>query len=93
MSDPTQMTQLRALILPISIKTETLPKFLLDMGNNMVQNLTKISRVVSRPDYQNEAASKKLVIVGLFLFPFDITVLNPQSFFTVGGEQREIISG
>ena len=55
-------------------KLKLWPKFLFDMGNNLLQNLTKFSGVSSRSDHQNEAASEKLVIMGLFLFPFGITV-------------------
>ena len=60
------------------------------MGNNLVQNLTKLFRALSRSDHQNEAAYEKLVITGLFLFPFGITVQNLKSFCTVGGEHRDI---
>ena len=55
-------------------KLKLWPKFLFDMGNNLVQNLTKFAGVSSRSDHQNEAANEKLVIMGLFLFPFGITV-------------------
>ena len=44
------------------------------MGNNLVKNLTKISGVLSKSDHQNEAAYEKLIIMGLFLFPFGIAV-------------------
>ena len=60
------------------------------MGNNLVQNLTKISGALSRSDHQKEAAYEKLAIMGLFLFPFAITVYNLKSFFTVGEEHHDI---
>ena len=44
------------------------------MGNNLVQNLNKISGALSRSDHQNEAAYEKLVVMGLFLFPYGIIV-------------------
>ena len=40
----------------------------------MVQNLTKISGPLFRSDHQKEAAYEKLVIMGLFVFPFGITL-------------------
>ena len=62
------------------------------MENNLVQNLNKISGALPKSDYQNEAAHEKLVMMGLFLFLFGITVWNLQSFCMAGGEQREIKS-
>ena len=60
------------------------------MGNNLVQNLTKISGALSRSDHQNEAAYEKLVIMGLLLFPFYITFYNLKSFSFIGGEHCDI---
>ena len=72
--DPSQMAQLGALILTVSIKLKLYPKFLFDMGNKLLLNLTKISGALSQSHHQNEAAYEKLVIMGLFVFPFGITV-------------------
>ena len=44
------------------------------MENNLVQNPNKISGALSRSDLQIEVAFEQLVIMGLFLFPFGITV-------------------
>ena len=59
------------------------------MGNNLEQNLTKIFGAFSRSD---EPAYEKLIITGLFLFSFGITVQNIKSFCTVGGEHCDIKS-
>lgn len=43
------------------LKLKNRPEFIFGMGNNLVRNVSKISRAIFKSDYQNKATGKKLV--------------------------------